>query len=295
MIDYKLLEAFAMVVQEGGFEKAAAIMNLTQSAVSQRVRLLEDRAGKILLSRSSPPQPTDAGQQLIKHYLQVRLLEDGLEEKLSGDSASLPVSLALGINADSLSSWFLPAIGDLLADGKILIDLHVDDQEQTHKLLRDGVVVGCISDTSSPMQGCNVKYLGSMEYRLLARPEFISRWFPEGLAVSAAENAPTVIFTRKDMLHYKILQDMLGQAVKLNAIHYVPSTEQFMQMISAGYAYGMIPDWQSEALRKSGDVVEVHEKAHASVKHYWHCWNIESVPLDTLSNRIVNKAKGLLV
>jgi LysR family transcriptional regulator (chromosome initiation inhibitor) len=222
------------------------------------------------------------------------LLEDSLEEVISDSDDSTPVRLSLGINADSLSSWFLPAIGDLLEDGKILIDMHVDDQEQTHKLLRGGVVVGCISDLASPMQGCKVDFLGTMKYRLLARPEFISKWFPEGLTVSSAENAPAVMFTRKDMLHYKILQVVLEEAIKVKAIHYVPSNDQFMKMISSGYAYGMVPDWQSKTLRSTGEVVEVHEKAHDSVKHYWHCWNIDSMPLKTLSKQLVNKAKILL-
>ncbi len=295
MIDYKLLEALAMVVQEGGFEKAASFLSLTQSAVSQRIRLLEERTGKVLLSRTSPPQPTDAGQQLIKHYLQVRLLEDGLSEEISGGHDAMPIRFALGINADSLSSWFLPAIGDLLHDGRILIDMHVDDQEQTHKLLRDGVVVGCISDTASPMQGCKVAFLGTMKYRLLARPAFIAKWFPSGLTAASAEYAPAVIFNRKDMLHYKILQEVLGTAVEPKAVHYVPSNEQFMQMISSGYAYGMVPDWQSKTLRKAGEVVEVHERAQGSVNHYWHCWNIESVPLNTLSKLLVSRAKTLLL
>lgn len=293
MIDYKLLEAFAMVVQEGGFERAASVLHLTQSAVSQRVRLLEDRAGKILLSRSSPPQPTEAGRRLIKHYLQVKLLEDSLDGDMSGADES-PIRLSLGINADSLSSWFLPAVGDLLKGGRILIDMHVDDQEQTHKLLRDGVVVGCISDKASPMQGCRVEFLGAMHYRLLARPEFVSKWFPDGLTVAAAEHAPAVMFTRKDMLHYKILQEVLGCPVDVQAINYVPSNDQFMQMISCGYAYGMVPDWQSESLRASGEVVEVDEKAHDVVKHYWHCWNIDSAPLKALSKQLVDKAQELL-
>lgn len=294
MIDYKLLEALAMVVHEGGFERAASVMHLTQSAISQRVRLLEERTGKILLSRTSPPQPTDAGQQFIKHYLQVRLLEDGFEKEMSDDTDTKPIRLAVGINADSLASWFLPAVGGLLKDGRILIDMHVDDQEQTHRFLRDGVVVGCISDAASAMQGCKVEFLGSMNYRLLARQDFISQWFPDGLTVSAAEEAPAVIFNRKDMLHNKILQDVLGVTVKSRAVHYVPATEQFMQMISSGYAYGMVPDWQSNSLRETGEVVEVHQRAQKAVKHYWHCWNIESLPLTTLSKLLVSEAKNLL-
>ena len=58
MLDYKLLEAFAMVIIEGGFEKASRRLHLTQSAISQRVKLLEDQYGQILLKRTSPPEPT---------------------------------------------------------------------------------------------------------------------------------------------------------------------------------------------------------------------------------------------
>ncbi len=293
MIDYKLLEAFALVVREGGFEKAASVLHLTQSAVSQRVKLLEYRTGKILLARVSPPQPTEAGRQLIKHYLQVKLLEAGLEEEISSTSDT-PTRLSLGTNADSLSSWFLPAVGELLAEGKILIDMHVDDQEQTHKLLKDGVVVGCISDMSSPMQGCRMEFLGEMQYRLLARPEFVAKWFAEGLTAAAAEEAPAVMFSRKDMLHYKILKEFLGCAVNVKSIHYVPSIEQFTQMISNGYAYGMVPDWQSRALREEGTLVEVSERAYGSVKLFWHCWNIDSAPLKIFSKQLVDMAKILL-
>ena len=48
MIDQRLL-AFEVVLQEGGFERAARRLSLTQSAVSQRVKLLEAELGQVLL------------------------------------------------------------------------------------------------------------------------------------------------------------------------------------------------------------------------------------------------------
>jgi LysR family transcriptional regulator (chromosome initiation inhibitor) len=294
MIDYKLLEAFAMVVQEGGFEKAANLLNLTQSAISQRVKLLEDRSGKILLTRSTPPLPTEAGELLVKHYLQVKLLEDGLAAGLGPDEADEPVRLSVGVNADSLANWFLPAIGPLFADGQVLIDLHVDDQEQTHRFLKEGIVVGCISDRAAAIQGCRVEYLGKMIYRLLARPDFIEKWFPDGLTQVAVKEAPAVIFSRKDMLHHKFLRRVLKGPVKLNAYHYVPATEQYMQMISEGYAYGMVPDWQSEELQETGELVDIHAAEHDAVKLYWHCWNLDSAPLQEFSDQLVKEAKQWL-
>jgi len=283
-----------MVVQEGGFEKAANLLNLTQSAVSQRVRLLEDRSGKILLTRSTPPQPTEAGEVLVKHYLQVKMLEDGLAEDLSPSGAAGPVRLSVGVNADSLANWFLPAIGSLFTNGRLLIDLHVDDQEQTHRFLKEGVVVGCISDRATAIQGCKVDYLGEMRYRLLARPDFVEKWFQEGLSIASIKDAPAVIFNRKDMLHHKFLRRVLSGPVKLNAYHYVPASEQYLQMISAGYAYGMVPDWQSQALRESGELVELQPDMHDAVKLYWHCWNLSSAPLQTFSRQLVREAKHWL-
>lgn len=294
MLDYKLLEALAVVIQEGGFEKAAALLHLTQSAVSQRVRLLEERTGKILLSRTTPPTPTFAGEQLIKHYLQVKLLEDGLSTNLKTSGETGPVNLAVGINADSLASWFLQAVGPLFSDGQLLIDLHVDDQEQTHKLLREGAVVGCISDRSSAIQGCRVDYLGIMKYRLLASPDYIATWFSNGLKPSAIPNAPAVIFNRKDNLHDKFLKQALGTSKKLRAVHHVPAPEAFLQMISAGYACGMVPDWQSKGLLDSGKLIEVSPETQISVELYWHCWNLASTPLTTFSNRLVKEARHLL-
>ena len=294
MIDYKLLEAFAMVVQEGGFEKAANLLNLTQSAVSQRVRLLEDRAGKILLTRSTPPEPTEAGELFVKHYQQVKLLEDGLTRDVSSGDDTGPIRMAVGVNADSLANWFLPAIGALFKDGQLLIDLHVDDQEQTHRFLKEGVVVGCISDRAAAIQGCKVDYLGEMKYRLLARSDFIERWFPEGLTLAAVKDAPAVIFNRKDMLHHKFLRQVLKSTIKLNAYHYVPAPEQYLQMISEGYGYGMVPDWQSEELMQSGALVEICPEEHDAVKLYWHCWNLDSAPLQEFSNQLVREAKHWL-
>jgi LysR family transcriptional regulator (chromosome initiation inhibitor) len=123
----------------------------------------------------------------------------------------------------------------------------------------------------------------------------VEKWFPEGFSISAAEKAPCVMFTRKDMLHYKILKVVFGHEIKVDKIHYVPSIEQFTQMINSGYAYGMVPDWQSESVRSRGELVEVHEKAHDLVNLYWHCWNIESAPLDRFTKQLIGEAKTLLI
>jgi len=294
MLDYKLIEAFARVISEGGFERAAKVLFITQSAVSQRIRQLEDQSGQLLLSRTSPPQPTEAGRALLKHYQQVKLLEDGLSAELTAAVEQGPTSLAIGINADSLASWFIDAIHPLLRQFNLLIDLRVDDQEQTHTFLREGEVVGCISNESRPLQGCRVEYLGTMNYRLLATDQFIKHWFADGFSLAATEKAPAVIFNRKDRLHYRFLEEQLGGLPNALPCHYIPTPEQFLQVIADGFSYGMVPDWQSVALRNNGELQEIRPGVVFPVELYWHCWNLHSPGLQCFSEQLVRGAKQLL-
>lgn len=294
MLDYKLIEALAKVVSEGGFERAAKALFITQSAVSQRIRQLEDRSGQLLLTRTSPPRPTAAGRALLKHYQQVKLLEDGLSAELTADANRGPAMLPIGINADSLDSWFIDAIQPLLQRFHLLLDLRVDDQEQTHQLMREGEVIGCISNEPKAMQGCRVEFLGMMNYRLLAAPGYIERWFPDGLSLAAAEDAPAVIFNRKDHLHYQFFAQYLGALPTALPCHYIPAPEPFLRVISEGFCYGMVPDWQSVALRNSGDLVELVPAAVYPVELYWHCWNLQSKPLADFSRQLIHGARQLL-
>lgn len=290
MIDYKLLESLAMVISEGGFEKAARAMHLTQSAVSQRVKLLEDQAGQVLLVRSTPPKATGAGSEMLRHHARVRRLEGDLAAVLAPGGDSAPERLAIGVNADSLATWFLDAVRPFVRDQGVLLDLRVDDQERTHELLRRGEVVGCVSARSKAVQGCGVRALGSMVYKLLAAPGFAATWFAKGFTAEAARRAPAVIFDRKDDMHNKALAQAFGQAPARLPAHYVPSSERFVDMVVNGLGYGMIPEYQSSRLLASGALVEVAPQCRVPVRLFWHCWNIGSPLLESLTKALADHA-----
>lgn len=294
MFDYKLIEALAMVAREGGFDKAARALHITQSAVSQRVKLLEEITGQVLLARTTPPRATKSGQKFLKHYLQVKRLEDDLRGKMEGDPDEGFTSMAVGINADSLALWLLEAIPPFLREERVLLDIRVNDQEQTHRLLKDGEVMGCISSQAQAMQGCRIAYLGRMTYRMMASPEFAARWFPEGLTGEAVRLAPAVIFDRHDELHYKLLRQALEGMPAAIPTHYVPSVEKFADFVALGLAYGMLPDQQSAPLAAAGQVVDLSPDRQISVKLYWHCWNLKSEVLENLTMHLVRKAEVLL-
>ena len=294
MYDYKLIEALAMVVQENGFYKAANALNITQSAVSQRVRLLEEQTGQILLSRTTPPRATPPGQRLLKHYLQVKRLENDLQDEIGRPPGRAFTSIAVGINADSLATWFLEAVQPFLIKERVLLDLHVEDQEETHRLLKEGKVVGCISTREKPLQGCRSDFIGCMRYHLLATPEFASQWFAKGLTLSEASRAPAIIFNRKDTMHHRLLQQALGQVPESIPAHYVPSSEKFVDFVTRGIGYGMLPEQQSRSDVRTGRLIDLAPGCGVPVNLYWHCWNLKSQLLEKFTRQLVSGAKKVL-
>jgi LysR family transcriptional regulator (chromosome initiation inhibitor) len=294
MIDYKLLEALAAVTREQGFDNASKVLHLTRSAVSHRIKTLEEQTGQILLIRENPPRPTPAGQRVLKHFRLVQSLEDDLEESLSPHTRDGFVSLVLGVNADSLATWFLPAIRSFLDREKILLDLLIDDQEITHRLLANGEVIGCITSEAEPSQGCTAHPLGVMTYRLMATPGFIATWFPDGLTRETAVQAPAVIFNRRDGLHQNMLHSLFPDFAPSFPAHYIPSSEQFVRVITQGHGYGLIPDLQLEKLPDSDRLEECTPGHVLPIPLFWHTWTRQSGRLARFTEILVQEGTQAL-
>ena len=183
----------------------------------------------------------------------------------------------------------------MLRDSRILLDIRVDDQDQTHRLLKDGEVMGCVSTQAKAMQGCTVTYLGCMRYRAWATPAFAQTWLPKGLADrEASEAAPIILFNRKDEVHHQLFHELWGAVPSSIPTHYAPSSEQFVHWIAAGIGYGMLPDQQSTLAREQGFLIDMAPGYSVAVKLYWHCWNIQSASLIRLTAHLVDEARRLL-
>src|SRR5690606_25438242 len=109
MFDPAQLAALAAIHRLGTFESAAAELNVTPSAVSQRIKALEEAAGTLLLTRGQPCTATQAGLRLVRHHDEIALLTRQLAEDLPG-LAPGPATLRIAVNADSLATWVIPAL-----------------------------------------------------------------------------------------------------------------------------------------------------------------------------------------
>lgn len=156
--DYRTLQALDAVIRERGFERAAQKLCITQSAVSQRIKQLENMFGQPLLVRTVPPRPTEQGQKLLALLRQVELLEDEwLGDEQTG---STPLLLSLAVNADSLATGCCrPGAGP--RGLPIRLNLQVEDETRTQERLRRGEVVGAVSIQPQALPSCLVDQLGA--------------------------------------------------------------------------------------------------------------------------------------
>lgn len=295
MLDYKLVEAFAIVIIEGGFEKASHKLHLTQSAVSQRVRLLEEQYGQILLKRSSPPEPTEYGLPLLVHYRKVQQLETDLLTHRPNNQRTPFSSLSIAVNSDSLSTWFYETVKDILEKDKIVLDLHLDDQDNTHEHMQSGKVWGCISTRKRPFQGCKVTHLGRMRYGIFATHLFSSKWFPVGLTLQTAENAPMARYNRKDDLNRRMFKTIFNDTPQSPPTFFLPSTEMYGHFVTEGHCYGILPEQQSREHEATGKIMNLSPHHWISVELYWHTWTMKSETMENFNNFFIRNAQKLLM
>jgi LysR family transcriptional regulator (chromosome initiation inhibitor) len=168
MFDPAQLAALACVHRRGSFDLAAAELHVTPSAISQRIKALEEAAGALLIRRGQPCAATPAGMRMIRHYDEVTLLERTLAADLPW-LAPRAASLRIAVNADSLATWVIPA---LAATEGFLFDLVIDDQDVSQDWLKRGEVAAAITAHPGPLQGCDTVSLGSLRYIATASPAY---------------------------------------------------------------------------------------------------------------------------
>ncbi|WP_166254489.1 LysR family transcriptional regulator ArgP [Marinobacter salicampi] len=269
MLDYKLLDALMAVVETGGFERAGLVLGLSQSAVSQRIKLLETRLGQPVLSRHPTLRATPAGQQLLNHIQQVQLLERDLHKQIPS-LTSRTTRLRIALNADSLATWWAEAIGAFCQREGLLLDMVIEDQDVGLRRMREGDVAACLCSAEQPVAGARSVALGQMRYRALARQSYVDRYFSAGPSPAAFEAAPAIVFGPNDQLHHRFLGQWNYHGYF--PYHLCPSSEGFVRLALAGLGYGMIPDLQARLADPDAQLVDLAPGRGVTVNLYWHYW-----------------------
>ncbi|GAA5206887.1 LysR family transcriptional regulator ArgP [Microbacterium kyungheense] len=292
-IPFELAETLAVAVDEGTLDAAARRLHVTPSAVSQRIKTLEEHLGRLLLVRSKPVRATKDGAAVIRLARQLALLEhDALAELGAGaDDETVLTSVPLAVNADSLATWFLPPLARLAVRHPVVFDLHRDDQDFTAGLLESGTVMGAVTSRAAPVAGCRSSVLGAMRYEAVATPGYVERWLG-GDRARALGHAPLVDFDRRDDLQNEWLTRQ-GIDPARPPRHYVPASSDFATAVRLGLGWAMLPRFQSQDALQRGELVLLGGPASDVVLH-WQQWNLRSPLLDAIAEEIVAEGRRVL-
>ncbi len=286
---FEQLDTLLALIDTGSFDAAASRLHVTPSAVSQRVKALEQASGRVLVRRTSPVMLTEAGDVLLSYARQVVLLETDALRTLRVDSTSgRPFQISLAVNADSLATWFLDALAGLGETLGVVFDLHREDQERTTALLRAGKVIAAVTSTREVVQGCVIEPLGVMRYRAVATPAFRERWMPGPASPTQLADAPIVSFDRNDDLQEVFLRRYSGGARTVT--HHVPTSPDFARAIALEFGWGLLPEQQCLTPIAEGVLVELAPEHPVDVSLYWQRWNLASPLLDAVSVAVRDEA-----
>ncbi len=282
-MDAVQLATFQAVIEEGSFEAAARALHVTPSAVSQRIKALEQDVGQVLVRRIKPCRPTEAGQVLVRYAGQVALLErEALYTARGALTGRTRTRISVVVNADSLHTWFLPALTRI--DLPVSFDLHQDDQEYTADLLRAGTVMAAVTSQHVAVQGCRVEPLGAMRYLAVAAPS---------LGFEDFATAPVILLNRKDQLQHRFLAAQTRRHLD-PPIHYVPAAAAFVEAIRLGLGWALMPEQIARDDIAAGRVVDLTPGRHLDVPLYWQYWRLQSTVLTALTDAVKSAAASAL-
>lgn len=294
MLDYASIDAVASVVREGSFERAASVLGVTRSAISQRVRTLEDRLGTILVVRGKPCTATRTGARLCAHVERVRLLEGEMAATLPALARQAMQSgrptIRIAVNADSLGAWFMPALAAFAAKHEALIDLVLEGEDHTAERLRSGEVLAAVTTDTVRVQGCRMIPLGALRYVATAAPEFSRRWFPQGLNAEALSRAPVLRFDQQDWLQAQWARRIAGADLAGAPVHWIPSTHGFIDATLAGIGWSMNPLCMVQDHLTAGRLIDLSPGEPLDVPLHWQSARIGTGLLDRLADEVVKIA-----
>ena len=265
------------VVDAGTFDAAAAALHVTPSAVSQRIKSLEQRTGRVLLMRTKPVQLTESGQVVVRFARQLAQLERDARTELGLTTADEPTRLSIAVNADSLATWFLPALTQV---PDVCFELHRADEGHTAQMLREGLVMAAVTSTPDPVQGCSVRPLGSLRYLACASPT---------MPFTTFSDTPVIIFDRYDQLQDRFT----GGASAFR--HRIPSFTGYLAAVEAAMGWGLIPASHALPCFAAGTLVNLAPTRHLDVPLFWQQWKLHSPALAATAHSVASTAAASLV
>jgi len=173
----------------------------------------------------------------------------------------------------------------------VLLDVRIEDQDHSARVLREGVVLGAVTTERHPVPGCRVQPLQVKRYVPVAAPAYVERYLSDGFSAHRAATAPCVAWNRDDAHPDMLIRKAFRRAIA-RPVHYVPTAEGYGAAVRAALGWGMYPEQLAAPALSVGSFVRLSD-VHLDVPLYWQCWRLNSPMVQTVTEAVWSSAANL--
>lgn len=230
------LRSFLEVVRAGGVRRAAQALNLTQPAISARIKLLEDALGVGLFDRTAAGLSlTEPGRRLVRYAEQLEHLHEDVMAHVAAPD-SLTEQLRLGVSESLAQSWLPQFVAALHARfRKVGIEIDVDVSSNLRdRLLAHEIDLALLMGPVSEAKVINVPL-----------PGFDLAWYAapgvEGEDTTLIGRLPVITFARNTRPHRELKRALLDRVGPHVQVFSSSSLSAGFRLIEAGLGVGALP------------------------------------------------------
>lgn len=268
MLNLYQLQSFVTVISEGSMTGAADKLYLTQPAISQQIRNLEEELGVDLLVRGVRQiKPTLQGEVLFDYAKRILQMGQQAEVAVKAMGAELKGQLRVG-TLNSLGVHLIsPLVSRLLKyNPKLSLKIDYDDGEELVKSFKRGELDAVILPEVEQQYGAS---LGDVEKKYLMNEEM---WLvgtgkdtdmPKTIALSEMGKYPLISFSRElPQFNRSLAESYEKVGVNIDPVFESPNVGTLKRVIESGLGWGFLP---ASSIRKQ---VRMGRMNHVLVKGF---------------------------
>lgn len=243
-LETRHLRAITALAEMGGLSRAARHLNLTQSALSQQFKLLEDHYGVTLFERKSQPlRFTPAGERLLNLARDVLKKLEEADRDIARIASGSAGTLRIAVECHSCFDWLMPAMDRLLHEWpEVEQDLLSGLTPDPVALLLDGEADLAVHTEPDNRKG--------VEYHALFDFEMVGCCSPRHVLAGRPYLEPQD-FSAETLIHYPVDDEMLDgvrrflrpAGVEPPARRTAELTLVIIQLVASGRGLAMLPNW----------------------------------------------------
>ncbi len=254
------LRYFVSLAQTGTFSEAADRVHVSQPALSQQIKKLEEELGSPLVERMGKRvKLTESGEKFLPEVMNVLDSVRSATESIDGDKDSLNGSLRLGI-IPTIAPYFLPSMMEKLNLDPNSLDIHIEEQ-QTDTLieqLKMGEVDHLLLSPPIPEDGLITNTVGNEPFQLAVADDD-SLADRRSISLDEITQEPVLLLEKGHCLRDQSLSFCERQNVQPNVVFQGSTLHSILKLVETGYGYTFVPRMVAES-RQNGSVTFVSFK-----------------------------------